>query len=550
MMNPPRLLWLKKFLSLETLLISAIAISLILRFLNLETRELWYDEVLSLLLATGQKIHYATPTETPVAVSQYRDLLNLPNASFAKTLQSLLRGLYSGEPHPPLFFLTHHFWLRLFGNSEAALRSLPALWSVGAIGAAFGLGRRLLNRRGGLLFAAVIATNPFYLFHSLNVRMYTPLVFWALLSVWALVELTASRSKKSTWIWQGIFVGAIAGGLLTFYLFTYWVVAIAGLILILDRQRWLPHAIRLGTSLLLTLPWAVWGTLKQLRNADLDRFNTDRQTGNPILLHLQGVFQTLGIHLHLGDWITSLEPSWIVLSGIGTTMLLVAAALHVWKVKEQKLLAVALTMGILPLFLALLVDVITGKYTLSFGWGRALIFILPGCLLLPAIAIEHAGRWRNLLAASLLLAYLAIDVGDLSLRQRQVFRQIADLVRHEHSTPTLIALNTQAWGHINRVAYYMPAGARVDLLAQPSAKLGTVLKKTLENSQSPHQTRYQRVLFIESATPLWSAPMTDDERLEITQILEERFSLKIAQRLTGTMNLDEFQISLYRLSPR
>lgn len=541
-MSHPWLFWLKKHLGLEYLLALAIVIGLFLRLLNLGTRELWYDEVLSLLLATGQKINYSSPQAIPVSLSEYAPLLNLPNQSLLKTIQGLLRGLYAGEPHPPLFFFAQHLWLRLFGNSETALRSLPALWSVGAIAAAFGLGRKLLSVRGGLLFAALIATNPFYLFHSLNVRMYTPLVVWAILSVWALLELMEPRSPKSTWIWQAILIGSISGGLLTFYLFAYWIVVIAALVLILDRCHWFTHALRLATAGLLTLPWAFWGTLKQLRNADLDRFNTAHQTGNPILLHLQGIFQTLGIHLHLGDWVTSLDSGWVVLSGIGMSLLLTGAAVYLWKAKQRKRLAIALTMGIFPLLLALSVDVLTGKFTLSFGWGRALIFIVPGCLLLFTIAIEHAGRWRNLLATSLLLVYLSINVGDLTLRQRQVFHQIAALIRQE-STPTLIVLNSQAWGHVNRLVYYLPTQTRVDLLAQPSDKLDTVLRKTLESSAST----YQRVLWLESAVPIWSPPTTDDERQQIQRTLEERFDAKTTQRFVGTMDLDEFQVSLYRL---
>ncbi len=50
------------------------------------------------------------------------------------------------------------------------------------MGSAYGLGRVVLGHRGGLLLAALLGINPFYLFHSLNLRMYAPLVLWATLS--------------------------------------------------------------------------------------------------------------------------------------------------------------------------------------------------------------------------------------------------------------------------------------------------------------------------------------------------------------------------------
>ncbi|MCP2732469.1 hypothetical protein NJ959_28975, partial [Symplocastrum sp. BBK-W-15] len=137
-----------------TILLIVIAIAVILRIVNLGSREFWYDEVLSLLLAGGQKNAYQTPGEVPVILADYKPLLSLPIENsindIVKTIANLLKGL-AAEPHPPLFFLTQHFWLRLFGNGEGAMRSLETLFSIGAIGSAYGLGSCLLGNRGGLL---------------------------------------------------------------------------------------------------------------------------------------------------------------------------------------------------------------------------------------------------------------------------------------------------------------------------------------------------------------------------------------------------------------
>ncbi|MBE9010227.1 glycosyltransferase family 39 protein [Pseudanabaenaceae cyanobacterium LEGE 13415] len=528
--------WRKK-LSLELLLGCAIAIGICFRLFNLGTREFWYDEVLSLLLSTGQRLQYSLPEDTPIALSQLTPLLSLPSegsiSAIAKTLQGLMRGLYKGEPHPPIFFLAQHLWLRLFGNSEIAMRSLPLLWSVGAIAAAYGLGKKLIDRRGGLLFAALLATNPFYLFHSLNVRMYTPLVLWAILSVWALLEMM----DRPRWKWQITFVLSIVFGLLTFYLFAYWVVVLVALILVLDRKHWIQHGVRMTIAGLLTLPWAISGTLKQLRNADLDRF--DVREGNPVFLHLQDLLQTIGIHLVAGDWATSLNTGIIALMGLSATIGLGLAAIYLWKCGQKWRLAVALGMSIFPLFLAICVDVLMQKYTLGFGWGRALIFVLPGCLLLMTIAIRQLKAQQGIVALMLLLLYLAIDTGDLTLRPRSMFHQVAEVVQQD-STPVLIAMDSKAWGHVNRLAYYIPSTRRVDLLAQPASELATHLKAALT------QSNYRRVIWLESAAPVWSPPATAVERQQIQQVLEERFSIAKTQSLSGTMSLDEFHLNLYQ----
>ena len=223
----------KLSLRFSSILLLQIAIAVPARILNLGNREFWYDEVLSLLLSTGQKIAYQPPQDLPVVLADYTALLSLPQQSsvqdILETLKNLLRGLAGGEPHPPLFFLAQHLWLHFFGNREVATRSLGVLLSVLAIGSAYGLGRCLLGQRGGLLFAALMGINPYYMFHSLNVRMYNSLVLWAILSAWALLQLIdtyKSELKRQSFftdntklLWSLLLIGSVAAGLMTFYFF-------------------------------------------------------------------------------------------------------------------------------------------------------------------------------------------------------------------------------------------------------------------------------------------------------------------------------------------
>lgn len=537
------------------LLIIAIAIAVLLRILNLGSRELWYDEVLSLLLSTGQKVAYHTPEDSPVVLAEYTSLLSLPAEFTARdvltTVRNLLQGLLAGEPHPPLFFLGQHLWLRFFGNSEVAMRSLGALLSVATIGSTYGLGRVLLGHRAGLFLAALLGTNSFYLFHSLNVRMYGALVLWTTLSALALLHLViegdtqAAHRRRTQMLWNILVIGSVAAGLLTFYLFAYWVIALTALVLYLDRQRWWQYGLRLGTGVLLTIPWVLWGTLKQLHNADLKRFGASKEVGAIGLKHLQDVAQTLGTHLLIGDWVTSLTPTSALITGFVVIVLLLACTISLWRQDEHRVLGVALLLGIFPLLLALGVDIVTGKFTLGFGWGRTMSFILPGCLLLITLWVERAPRqWREPVAAGLLLLYLSISIGDFSLRHRSVFHPITDLIAQEPATPTLIAMNSKAWGHVLRLAYYIPPTAPVMLLAQEPAKLASSLEKVLSDD-SP----YPRLLWLDSANPVWSRLKTkteiETEKRRIQQVLSARLRLTKTQHLSGTMDVDQFTINLY-----
>jgi hypothetical protein len=190
-------------------------------------------------------------------------------------------------------------------------------------------------------------------------------------------------------------------------------------------------------------------------------------------------------------------------------------------------------------------DAIAGKFTIAFGWGRATIFILPGCLLLLAAGIERAaGQWKRPIAIALLMLLLSIGIADFTARPRWMFHQVADLIEQDSTAPTLILLDSQAWGHVMRLAYYIPPTSSVWLLAQPSAKLAPALDKTLLSQPKP----YQRILWLDSAEPLWSTPSTVSQRQQVRQILERQFQLIKTLHLSGTMDLDRFSVKFYQRS--
>ncbi len=571
--------------SLEFWTLGAIAAGIFLRIIHLGDRELWYDEVLSLLLSNGQKIAYETPENLPVKLASYSDLLNLPPVAgvgdFLNTLVNLLRGIVGGEPHPPLFYLSQHFWLYLFGNGEAAMRSLGVLISIGAIAISYHLGLLLLGHRGGLFLAALLAVNPFYLFHSLNLRMYGPLVLWTLLTTLSLLQLI--RLHKVRWanlahptisklLWTLLLIASVTAGCMTFYLFAYWMITLGVVVLFLDRQHWWQHGLRLGAGVLCTIPWALWGTLQQLRNADFGRFNAPPGFWASMGQHLQDVANTLGIHLLIGDWVTSL-PNYIpanipAIAGFMIVGLLIFGIIYGWKNfqpnpetdrnellidSHHRLLILGCLLSLFPLCLALAVDIISGKFTLGFGWGRSMIFILPGSLLLMAILImgrsnspSASDRWRPKIAGFVLLLYLGINLGDFTLRPREMFHQIADIISTEITPepprPTLIAMNSKAWGHVMRLAYYIPPTMPVMLLAAPAPELAIDLEKTLAEKS----TAYEQVLWVDSHAPIWSQPTTETEKQAIRKVLASEFQLEETWQLSGTMNSDEFTVQLYR----
>lgn len=548
--------------ALELIAFLAIAIGVVLRLIYLGSREFWYDEVLSLIVATGQNVNYKGPGASPVPLRDYTALLSLPapaNLGEAiATVRNVFKGLL-GDVHPPLSFLSLHFWIGLFGNSEIATRGLIVFLSLIAIFAAYGLGRLLLGHRGGLLLAALLATNPYYLSHSLNIRMYGGLVLWTILSVWALLELIKFPTQEKTTapkkdflkliLWNILLIGAVAAGLLTQYLFAYWLITLSILVLICDRSHWWQHGLRLGAGVVLTIPWILWGTKQQLRNRPNLGGQFDRAGG---IQHLWDVAQTLGSQLVLGDWVTSLPPTIPTITGCIMIFLLTACTISLWRQGVRRNLIIALVLGILPILLASAVDIINGKFTVGFGYGRTMIFILPGCLLLITLWLEKvAGKWQMPIALTLLVLYLSIGISDFSLRPRLMFHQIADLIQQEPTTPTLVVLNSNAWGHVLRLAYYTPPTTPVRLLARPPAKLAPSLEKVLSETKT---SVYPRIIWLDSANPVWSRLKTEAEREQenqkIDKILHSGFQLTKQKQLSGTMSMDKFTVKVYTLSSK
>ncbi|EAM50989.1 similar to membrane protein [Crocosphaera watsonii WH 8501] len=462
---------------------------------------------------------------------------------------AFLKGLVA-EPHPFLFFLEQHFWLRIWGNSEAAMRSIIVLFSLGSMGCAYGLGRRLLGFQGGLLFAALLGLNPYYLFHSLNIRMYCSLVFWVLLSSLSLLELITlntsetknSYSNKSKIFLTISLILSAASGLMTFYYFGVFFLIFATLVLWLDRQKWWQYALYLISSIIITIPWVWWGTRQQLRNADLGRFSSQDSFIAAMTRHLQEFLDVLGIHLLVGDWSSILPDYLVTIAGLFVFIGLVYCIWQLYKNNQNKLLIISLLLGLFPLLLMLLLDIVTRKFTLAFGFGRSVIFVLPGCLLLLATFLEKGViKFKNITILSLILLCLVINMADFSLRSRQMFHQIADIINEQPNQPTLIIMNSQAWGHVLRLAYYLPTTFPISLLAQNSDNLSPILAENL----SKDSEQYQRILWLDSERPVWGKPSTEEQKQGVKTVLDDNYNLQFFQRLVGTWKLDNFMMNVY-----
>ena len=114
-------------------------------------------------------------------------------------LHYLLTDGLSSEPTPPTYYLLLRGWMALWGDSEAALRSLSAVASTLCIPVTYFLGRELLGKLQGVLGALLFALCPLSLYFAQEARVYTLLMLAATIVLWAAAVFQRDpRSVRAT----------------------------------------------------------------------------------------------------------------------------------------------------------------------------------------------------------------------------------------------------------------------------------------------------------------------------------------------------------------
>jgi len=93
--------------------------------------------------------------------------------------------------NPPLYYLLLHFWIKIFGESEIALRSLSLVFYWFTIYLIFLFLNEILKIKEKLflfLFLFLFVVNPLFLYYAFEARMYTLLAFFSIWSSYAFLK--------------------------------------------------------------------------------------------------------------------------------------------------------------------------------------------------------------------------------------------------------------------------------------------------------------------------------------------------------------------------
>lgn len=202
-------------------LVAICAAYILLRFWNLTDSCLWFDEIFS--------VHAAE-----------------------HSWQNLFRFVAQDLIHPPFFYVLLKLWIAVGGENLFWLRAFPILFSAVALIPFYLLCRRLkLNYPAIALAFLLFAVNGCLIKYAQEVRMYSVLLCFSLLSIWLFVRFL--DLGKSFWILTIVNVFLIH----THYFGWFVVFGEVLAILILQRIKIEQILIMFGINLAVFAPWAL-----------------------------------------------------------------------------------------------------------------------------------------------------------------------------------------------------------------------------------------------------------------------------------------------------
>ncbi len=123
--------------------------------INILTQSLWRDEAFSALLS----------------IKSLGEIVSITAKDFS----------------PPLYYFFLHFWIKIFGFGEVALRSFSLLFLALTAGGVYFLAKKLFSKKVGYLAFLLTLLNPFLFYYAFEARFYTLFCFLAVLSLHFLI---------------------------------------------------------------------------------------------------------------------------------------------------------------------------------------------------------------------------------------------------------------------------------------------------------------------------------------------------------------------------
>ena len=291
--------------------------------------------------------------------------------SFSK----MVEGIKSHAMAMPMDYFTAWLTSR-FSTSEFAFRLPAAIWGGLAVVVLFGLSRKIVNVQTALLATLILSINPLHIRYSQELRFYSALFFFCLLSNYLLLEILENEDHR----WRRMAAYILATGFGAYYHPYVLLSIVNGLFILLLMKAPRKKFLRLLGNLfiagfltgVLFLPgYLIFGS-EQTYNFDLLQWHRSFWHAASAGLGWS-TFRYTQSTPNMGGW----EWLNLIFSGIGLMFVVLRSK------KNAKVLAFVLG-TIVQIGLIILADLYKGYW---FG-SRQVLHLLPIVIILAAIGIE------------------------------------------------------------------------------------------------------------------------------------------------------------------
>lgn len=423
-----------------------------LRFYQLSTESVWMDEILS--IQDAQEFQFTFP---------------------------YLR---------PFYYLLLKFWMQ-FGDSDAWLRSLSILFSLGSIYLTYCLGSRIVNQSTGLLAALSQTVSPLFINHAQEIRMYTVVTFLSVAGTLALsyalenptytsfIGWTVARTlllltnannvlilipdtillawtfrKQRHWLLtSGVGLSVIS----LFFLPILWTLTVGG-----ESEEFMDKQVAeyskpgLVQVIGMLTQFTVYWPLRSLLQSNQIKLSKDQLTDVNLLSQLFNI-KTLSLLFYAGFT--------VVLIG-----LLTIALLNLFSRSASKRLTWLTCWAILPAILTLWVS----YHKNSIWFPRYLLFIAPYFVILLAAGFVVIWNWRKPVAVIIAIAYSLAVFGGLTDYYTQLYRNdwqgaAKYIYLNQKPNDLIVSFSTPGFFELSLPRYY-PEPHKIHLLNHPGSE--------------------------------------------------------------------------------
>lgn len=423
--------------------IALLVIGICFRFAHLDQKIYWFDEVATSIRVAG---YTKTDVEQQFAhqgVVRAQDLLAYKTLQPATPFRETWSALKQSPEQAPLYYLLAYQWVRLFGSSVTAIRSLSVLFSFLALPCLYWLGLELFKApQPAWILVMLLSVSPFFVAYAQEARPYSLWAVTILLS--SVAYLRSQRSNTcSSWLFYML---SLAMGFYT-SLLSFFVALGHGLHLLLlgkvrSQATLYSFLAAVGGAIALFIPWLLV-ILNSLHNFE---DNTVWMRA-PMSIAPRIAIGIAPILLTFGDLPFPTPPDLTISEGLGILIAIFVLALIIYAVRfistctNRWISAFVLTLGLTtPLSLVLLDIVQQGQTSanprymipLQTALQLAVAYLFASRIFVPAVKLQLL--WQGLLAGVIGLGLFSCT---LNLDQSPIYQKSRNL----HNLPIADILN-------------------------------------------------------------------------------------------------------------